>query len=219
MREKEKDTQRKAANGEKNGKTREPKAEQTTQSPTTVEEKPAVEEVSTPEPAPGMKERRFRQTDLPAHFIERRKHPRISTQQPPPPAPPRMDDYAPIIGQPELDEIRFLARHLRGKTVKMVNSTAVGGGVAEILNRLIPLMNELEIPTRWDVITGGNDFYEVTKGFHNALHGGDYNLTQQIKDIFMSYNEQNRQRMEFCGRPLRHSRSAACRAGPLQVAD
>ena len=79
----------------------------------------------------------------------------------------------------------------------MVNSTAVGGGVAEILNRLIPLMNELEIPTRWDVITGGNDFYEVTKGFHNALHGGEYNLTQQIKDIFMSYNEQNRQRMEF----------------------
>src|SRR3954463_4135547 len=142
-------------------------------------------------------ERRFRQTDLPAHFIERRKHPRINTEQPPPPAPPRVDDYAPIIGQPELDEIRFLARHLRGKTVKMVNSTAVGGGVAEILNRLIPLMSELEIPTRWDVITGGNDFYEVTKGFHNALHGEHYELTQAIKDIFLSYNEQNRQRMTF----------------------
>ena len=62
----------------------------------------------------------------------------------------------------------------------MVNSTAVGGGVAEILNRLIPLMNELEIPTRWDVITGGNDFFEVTKAFHIALQGGDYNLTQQV---------------------------------------
>ena len=61
------------------------------------------------------------------------------------PAPPRFEDYAPIIGKPELDEIRFLARHLRGKTVKMVNSTALGGGVAEILNRLIPLMNELEV--------------------------------------------------------------------------
>ena len=58
-------------------------------------------------------------------------------------------------------------------------------------------MNELEVPTRWDVITGGNDFFEVTKGFHNALHGGDYNLTQQIKDIFMAYSEQNRKRMEF----------------------
>jgi trehalose synthase len=142
-------------------------------------------------------ERRFRQTELPEHFIERRRHPRISTQPPPPPAPPRLEDYGPIIGRPELDEIRFLGRHLQGKTVKMVNSTAVGGGVAEILNRLIPLLNELEIPTRWEVITGGNDFFEVTKGFHNALHGGDYNLTKQIQDIFMAYNEQNRQRMQF----------------------
>jgi trehalose synthase len=160
-------------------------------------EEPVAEVVSAPPPPSGGSERRFRQTDLPAHFIERRRHPRISTEQPPPPAPPRLDDYADIIGKPELDEIRFLARRLRGKTVKMVNSTAVGGGVAEILNRLIPLMNELEIPTRWEVITGGNDFFEVTKGFHNALHGGEYNLTQQIKDIFMSYNEQNRQRMDF----------------------
>jgi trehalose synthase len=155
-----------------------------------------TEKETTLAPPPGV-ERRFRQTDLPAHFIERRKHPSISTEQPPLPAPPRLDDYEPIIGKPELDEIRFLARHLRGKTVKMVNSTAVGGGVAEILNRLIPLMNELEVPTRWDVITGGNDFFEVTKGFHNALHGGEYNLTQQIKDLFMAYSEQNRKRMEY----------------------
>ncbi|HEY6271388.1 MAG TPA: glycosyltransferase [Terriglobales bacterium] len=141
--------------------------------------------------------RHFRETTLPTHFIERRKHPRIQTEPPPPPAPPRMEDYVAIIGTPELDEIRFLARHLQGKTVKMVNSTAVGGGVAEILNRLVPLLNELEIGTKWEVITGGNDFYEITKGFHNALHGGDYNLTQQIRDIFLSYNEQNRQRMQF----------------------
>jgi trehalose synthase len=141
--------------------------------------------------------RRFRESTLPTHFIERRKHPRIQTEPPPPAAPPRIEDYAPIIGVPELDEIRFLARHLQGKTVKMVNSTAVGGGVAEILNRLIPLMNELEVGTKWEVITGGNDFYEVTKGFHNALHGSDYNLTPQIRDIFLAYNEQNRQRMQF----------------------
>jgi trehalose synthase len=142
-------------------------------------------------------ERRFRQTTVPLRFIERRRHPRIQTEPPPPPAPPRMEDYAPVIGMPELDEIRFLARHLQGKTVKMVNSTAVGGGVAEILNRLVPLLNELEVPTKWEVITGGNDFYEITKGFHNALHGGDYNLTQQIEDIFLTYSEQNRQRMQF----------------------
>ncbi|HEY2168769.1 MAG TPA: hypothetical protein VGJ30_04030, partial [Candidatus Angelobacter sp.] len=149
---------------DENGKAGELKPEP--QGKTEVARKPAKETAAAP--LPGI-ERRFRQTDLPAHFIERRKHPRISIQPPPVPAPPRFEDYGPIIGKPELDEIRFLARHLRGKTVKMVNSTAVGGGVAEILNRLIPLLNELEVPTRWDVITGGNDFFEVTKGFHNAL--------------------------------------------------
>lgn len=131
--------------------------------------------------------------------IERRQRPRpkISTTPPAPPPPPRLDDYEPIIGKPELDDLRFLARQLRGKTVKMVNSTAVGGGVAEMLNRLIPLLNELEVPTKWEVITGGNDFFEVTKGFHNALHGGEYLVSQAVKDIFLMYNEQNRQRMEF----------------------
>src|SRR5215471_15417617 len=166
------------------------------QNPTQVENGPVEKPSISPAPA-GPKERRLRQTELPRQFIERRKHPRISTQPPPPAAPPRLEDYAPIIGRPELDEIRFLARQLQGKTVKMVNSTAVGGGVAEILNRLIPLLNELEISTRWEVITGGNDFFEVTKGFHNALHGGDYHLTRQIQEIFLAYNEQNRQRMQF----------------------
>src|SRR5438552_4589632 len=127
---------------------------------------------------------------------ERRKY-KVRETPPPPPPPPKLNDYEPIIGKADLDELRFLARHLRTKTVKMVNSTAVGGGVAEILNRLIPLLNELEVLTKWEVITGGNDFYEVTKGFHNALHGGDYHVTQQILDIFLMYNEQNRQRLEF----------------------
>src|SRR5690348_16963357 len=132
-----------------------------------------------------------------APFPERRKRPRISETPPAAPPPPRLDDYEPIIGKPELDELRFLARPLRGKTVKMVNSTSMGGGVAEMLNRLIPLLGELEVGTRWDVITGGNDFFEVTKAFHNALHGGEYVLTKEARDIFMMYNEQNRQRMQF----------------------
>ena len=51
--------------------------------------------------------------------------------------------------------------------------------------------------TGWEVITGGNDFFEVTKGFHNALHGGEYTLTQQARDVFMLHTEQNRQRMKF----------------------
>ena len=128
---------------------------------------------------------------------ERRRTPRIP-ETPPLPAPPaRLDDYEPIIGKAELDELRFLGSGLGGKTAKMVNSTAVGGGVAEILNRLVPLMNEVGVRTKWEVITGGDDFFQVTKGFHNALHGAAYDLTKEALDIFQMYNEQNRQRMEF----------------------
>ncbi|PYX83471.1 MAG: glycosyl transferase family 1 [Acidobacteria bacterium] len=128
---------------------------------------------------------------------DRRKKPRIRETPPTPPPPPRLDDYEPLIGKAELDELRFLAQALHGKTVKMVNSTAVGGGVAEILNRLTPLLTELEVATHWDVITGGNDFFEVTKAFHNALHGGAYQLTNEAREIFLLHNEQNRARMRF----------------------
>lgn len=121
-----------------------------------------------------------------------------SMQTPPtPPPPPHLDDYRDIVGQSQLDTLRFLAQQLQGKTIKMVNSTALGGGVAEMLNRLVPLLSELEVPTHWDVITGGNDFFEVTKAFHNALHGSPYELTKSAKDVFMSYTEQNRSRMQF----------------------
>jgi len=128
---------------------------------------------------------------------ERQKPPRISDTPPAPSPPPKLIDYQPIIGEAALDELRFLATSLHGKTAKMVNSTAVGGGVAEMLNRLIPLLAEVEVPTRWDVITGGNDFFELTKAFHNALHGGDYTLTKEGRELFLAYNEQNQQRMTF----------------------
>ena len=115
------------------------------------------------------------------HFARRASDRRISRPlpvsvltPPPPPPPLHLDDYRTIAGQSQLDMLRYLAKDLKGKTIKMVNSTAVGGGVAEMLNRLVPLLSELEVPTHWDVITGGNDFFEVTKAFHNALHGAAY---------------------------------------------
>src|SRR5579863_1858941 len=82
--------------------------------------------------------KRFPSTLDAAGLLERRKAPRISSTPPAPDAPPKFDDYAAIVGEAELGEIRYVAETLRGRTVKMVNSTAVGGGVAEILNRLIP---------------------------------------------------------------------------------
>jgi trehalose synthase len=119
---------------------------------------------------------------------------------PPPVAeirPPRLEDYTPIIGPGEVAELREVARRLEGKRVKMVNSTAVGGGVAEILTRLVPLFEDVGVPTRWDVITGGETFFQVTKAFHNALHGAPYQGRPEWLASFLATNEENRRRMEF----------------------
>jgi len=129
--------------------------------------------------------------------VRARRKPQISEIPPPPPPAPTLADYEPIIGKSQLEELRFVARALKGKRVKMVNSTAMGGGVAEMLNRLVPLLDELEVKTGWEVITGGNDFFEVTKGFHNALHGAGFTFTQAARDVFLANTEQNRQRMTF----------------------
>ncbi|HEV2299072.1 MAG TPA: glycosyltransferase [Candidatus Acidoferrales bacterium] len=108
-----------------------------------------------------------------------------------------IDDYGEIIGDSEIRELRIFAKQLDGPRVKMVNSTSVGGGVAEILNRLVPLLSELGVPTRWEVITAGNQFFAVTKAFHNALHGAAYEGHADWFDIFLATNEENRRRMQF----------------------
>ena len=109
----------------------------------------------------------------------------------------QLDDYSPLLGAGEVAELRTLASRLNGRSVQMVNSTSVGGGVAEILNRIVPLMQELELAVRWDVITGGDDFFEVTKAFHNALHGERYDRPAKSFRVFLTYSEQNQARMQF----------------------
>ncbi len=106
-----------------------------------------------------------------------------------------LDDYAALLGEGEIDELRVLAKPLRGRSIEMINSTAVGGGVAEILNRLLPLAEELELNMRWDVMTGGDDFYGVTKAFHNALHGAPYHADPKDFEIFLACNERNLARL------------------------
>ena len=111
--------------------------------------------------------------------------------------PVRLDDYASLVGAAEIDELRTLASRLAGRKVLMINSTAVGGGVAEMLHRLVPLIQELGVPMRWDVMTGGDEFFAVTKAFHNALHGGEYAPRKEDFSIYLQNNEQAVKRMEF----------------------
>lgn len=103
----------------------------------------------------------------------------------------KIDDYIPIVGQSVIDDLRLLADRLKGKTIQHINSTAVGGGVAEILSRMVPLLNELGVTSKWDVIKGGAQFFEVTKKFHNVLHGKKDAVDQADFDIFMETSRKN----------------------------
>ena len=111
-----------------------------------------------------------------------------------------LDQYVPLLGAAEIEELHTLARPLEGTVVDMVNSTAVGGGVAEILTRLLPLARELGLDARWHVMEGGPEFYDITKAFHNALHGNAYDVRPRDFEIFLDYNRRNRERLPLDGR-------------------
>ncbi|MDD5132447.1 MAG: glycosyltransferase [bacterium] len=111
----------------------------------------------------------------------------------------KIDDYISITGQSTVDELRLLAEKLQGKVVQTINSTAVGGGVAEILNQMVPLLKELGVDTHWDLIKGGMEFFDVTKKIHNALHGRAENITQRDFDIFMETSQRNIEEVKIYG--------------------
>lgn len=103
----------------------------------------------------------------------------------------RLEAYRPFVEPNTLEELELLSSGLRGKTVLHLNSTSVGGGVAEILNSMVPLFQELGIPARWEVIKGGEAFFAVTKKFHNALHGHPQDITPKDYQIYEETLDQN----------------------------
>src|SRR6266571_1830430 len=109
----------------------------------------------------------------------------------------RLDRYEEIVGHQEVNRLRRLAERLKGKRIVNVNSTRTGGGVAEILDWMIPLMQELGLEAHWEVITGPAEFYRVTKGFHNALQGNQIGLKRSDFDLHYQVNEENAKRLNL----------------------
>jgi len=104
----------------------------------------------------------------------------------------KLRDYESIVGRDVIDELCLIAEKLKGKKIQNINSTAVGGGVAEILNRLVPFLQELGVDASWDVIKGGDQFFKITKKIHNALHGKEETLTPEECEHFLEINERNK---------------------------
>lgn len=108
-----------------------------------------------------------------------------------------ISDYIPLIGEKPVDEARSLAEKLEGKSVIHVNSTSHGGGVAEILHKLVPLMQDVGLSTSWKVIRGSSDFFNVTKQFHNALQGEKIELTNEIKETYLNGVKENAKNLKL----------------------
>ena len=102
-----------------------------------------------------------------------------------------LESYRTVVGAQVLDELLLLADRVRHRRLQHINSTSVGGGVAEILSRMVPLLRDLGIDTRWDVIKGNQAFFAVTKAFHNALHGGDEVISKEMLQVFRDTTEMN----------------------------
>jgi trehalose synthase len=109
----------------------------------------------------------------------------------------RIESYSEIVGEATIEELYQLARHLQGKVIQNINSTAVGGGVAEILTRMMPLLRQLGLDARWNVIKGNERFFAITKKIHNGLHGVDVEISDDELGIFLEVNRENAEVMQF----------------------
>jgi len=105
--------------------------------------------------------------------------------------PTTLQHYEPIVGRETIDELRVLASRVRRRRIRNINSTPVGGGVAEILTRLVPLLRELGLDVAWDVIKGDQAFFNVTKAFHNALQGSPEEITGSMLETYRETTAMN----------------------------
>lgn len=102
------------------------------------------------------------------------------------PVPPKqLDDYASAASVDAIERLREVARPLQDARVLHVNSTAFGGGVAELLSTQVPLLADLGMEVAWAVLLGSEEFFAVTKSIHNGLQGGEAPWTPEMVDVYV----------------------------------
>jgi trehalose synthase len=112
---------------------------------------------------------------------------------------PDINDYASIAGEDSIHELHSLSEGIRGKVIQSINSTSEGGGVAEILSRIIPLLGQLGVEARWDVLRGDDTFFRITKKFHNALQGMSAGITEEDLAYFLMISQKNADEIDLYG--------------------
>ncbi|GBE00256.1 trehalose synthase [bacterium BMS3Abin07] len=108
-----------------------------------------------------------------------------------------IDEYHGIAPKGDLLLIHKLGEKFNGRSFLHINSTRQGGGVAEILQRMIPLLRDIGINTRWEVLKGDNRFYDITKKIHNALQGNPEKITDDMWDYHYEINRKNSEELDL----------------------
>ena len=111
----------------------------------------------------------------------------------------KIEKYEPIVGSGIIEELHTIADRLKEQVIQNINSTAVGGGVAEILRRMMPLFSDMGVDVHWDVISGDSRFFEATKRFHNALHNKNVEPLQDDFAVFLKNTDNNLREMNLYG--------------------
>ena len=109
----------------------------------------------------------------------------------------RLDDYREVAPKGTIDFLKRLATKVQGRKILHINSTKLGGGVAEILRSLVPLLQDAGLEVRWEVISGSEGFFSTTKAFHNALQGQEQRISEEMLQTYMDINRENAGRLSL----------------------
>ena len=109
--------------------------------------------------------------------------------------PASLEAYREVAPPGTVEFLHRLSEKVQGRTFLHINSTRQGGGVAEILMRMVPLLNDLGVKASWEVLDGDPEFFRVTKAFHNALQGEEQIITDEMFETFLACNRQNADRL------------------------
>jgi trehalose synthase len=109
----------------------------------------------------------------------------------------RLNDYRELVPKGTIDFLNRLAERVKGRKILHINSTKLGGGVAEMLCSDVLLLQDIGIDAEWQIISGTEEFFNVTKSFHNALQGHDQHLTQKMLQTYLEVNRENAKRLSI----------------------
>jgi trehalose synthase len=135
--------------------------------------------------------------EMTASFIEKRKKPRTRQKLPTPARVPTLGDYEPLVSKAEVDEIRFLAEGLHRKSVKIVSAPDLESNAAEMLNRLVPLLGELEVAAQWDRLAQTEESRNVAKQLKRSLASNDSWVTKELQEFCSHGQDDNLGRLRF----------------------